>query len=48
MGYGLDTDARIICVDVLDSHAAALMGGTDPTGTVARSLAALALEGWRP
>lgn len=48
MGYGLDTDARILCVDVLDSHAAALAEGVDPTGTVARSLAALALEGWRP
>ena len=48
MGYGLDYDARVLCVDVLDSHAAALAEGVDPTGTVARSLAALALEGWRP
>lgn len=47
-GYGLGWDARILAMDVLTSHRRALEAGVDPTGTVARTLGALAAEGWQP
>lgn len=47
-GYGLSDEGRRFLNELLDAHVASLRVGTDPTGTVQESLAALRAVGWEP